>query len=178
MEIINNLPKLKTSFAKLSKKDVLVGVPSDTSDRKDSERGMNNATLAYIHNNGSPAAHIPERRFMEPGIESCADRLSGQFKKGAQQVLDGSEDAIEGTLIKAGLIAQASIRNKINEGIPPPLTDATLKARIRSKKAVKGAKEELRSRFEGNEPSMEFAKPLVHTAQLRNSINFVVRNKK
>lgn len=176
-EIINNLPKLKTSFAKLSKKDVLVGVPSDTSERKDNEGEMNNATIAYIQDNGSPAANIPARPFMVPGIEGCSDKLSGQFKKGAQDIISGNEGAIEASLTKAGLIAQASIRNKINEGIPPPLADSTLKARIRSGKAVKGAKAELKSRFEGNPPSMSSAKPLVHTGQLRNSISFVVRNK-
>lgn len=176
-EIINNLPKLKTSFAKLSKKDVLVGVPSDTSERKDDEGSMNNATIAYIQDNGSPAANIPARPFMVPGIEGCKDKLSGMFKKGAQEIVEGNDGAIEASLTKAGLIAQASIRNKINEGIPPPLADSTLKARIRSGKAVKGAKAELKSRYEGNPPSMSNAKPLIQTGQLRNSISFVVRNK-
>lgn len=174
--VIDNLPKLKSSFAKLADQDVLVGVPKETTERKN-DAAMNNATLAYIHDKGSPAAGIPARAFMEPGISNCKERLVNQFKSGARKALDGDNEAINNTLMKTGLIAQASIRNAINEGIPPPLAESTLKARIRNRTAAKGARAELQSRYEGNEPGMDLAKPLVATGQLRNSINFVIRKK-
>ncbi len=175
--IINHLPKLKTSFAKLSSEEVLAGVPSSADPRKEKGTKMNNATLAFIHDKGSPAANIPARPFMEPGIESCKDRVINLFKAGAKKALNGENSEVNTTLHKVGLVAQASIRNAINEGIPPPLADSTLRARIRNKTGVKGARAELTSRNLGNPPSSELAKPLVNTAQMRNSINYVLRKK-
>lgn len=174
--IVNNLPKLKVSFAKLTKSDVLVGVPMDAVPRKETGP-LNNATLAFIHDRGSPAANIPARPFMEPGIANAKTGIVNQFKIGAQKTLAGDDGAILASLNKAGLLGQSSIRSVINAGIAPPLADSTLRARIRSGKAVKGAKAELASRAEGNAPGMDLAKPLVQTGQLRNSINYVIRHK-
>jgi hypothetical protein len=177
--VLDKLPKLKTSFAKLSKSDVLVGVPQEEAPRKDVEdkQLMNNATLAFIHDRGSPAANIPARPFMVPGIQNAKPGIVIQFKKAAQNCLHANDGEIGAALTKAGMIAQSSIRSVINAGIAPPLADSTLRARIRSGKAVKGAKAELASRAEGNAPGMDLAKPLVQTGQLRNSINFVIRKK-
>ena len=174
--IVNNLPKFKTSFNSLFKKDVLVGVPRDTTERKDDSE-MNNATLAYIHDQGSPANNIPARPFMKPGVKNCETKVVKQFKTIAQNVLKGESSAIDLGLNRAGLVAQASIRGVINDGIAPPLADSTLKARIRSGMGVKGATAELASRDAGNDAGMGLAKPLVLTGQLRNSINYVIREK-
>lgn len=138
--------------------DVLVGVPNDKTERKEADsEGMNNATLAYIHDNGSPAANIPARPFMRPGIEEARDKIVSALRTGAKQALQGKEQGVERALNIAGLTAQSSIRGTINEGIGPELADSTLAARrARGRKGTK---------------------PLVDTGQLRNAINYVVRKK-
>lgn len=177
-KVTDNLPRLMKQLSKLTSADVLVGVPQETADRKEAgAREMNNATLAYIHDNGSPAANIPARPFMRPGIQAARAAVARAFAKGMKKALEGNTDALDIALHEAGLVAQRSIRAIINQGIPPPLADSTLKARIRSGKAAKGAKAELESRAQGNEPSTVNAKPLVQTGQLRNSINYVIRKR-
>lgn len=174
--IKDNLPMIKKSFAELAKSEVLVGVPSDTTIRRD-ETGMTNAALAYIHDNGSPARNIPARPFMRPGMAAAKSEVIRAMKKGLELILDGSKDAEVVALNQAGLIAQARIREYINQGIAPPLADSTLKSRIRARQGVKGAKAELASRRAGNAASTALAKPLINTGQLRNSITYVIRRK-
>lgn len=165
---MKNAAKLLYSRAKilkaslpLFKKDVLVGVPNESPKRKaegEAVGPMNNATLAYIHDNGSPAANIPARPFMQPGIASAKERIVSTLLAGAKANIAGNTEAIENALHKTGLIAQAQIRSKINEGIAPELAPRTLAAR----------------RARGRTGT----KPLIDTGQLRNSINYVIRENK
>jgi len=175
--IINNLPKFKLETKQLVANEVLVGVPSENVQRNDSNE-PNNATLAYIHDNGSPAQNIPARPFMVPGIERVKGEISEILKIGAKTCLDGVNGAGVIALTKVGFLAQSSIRNRINEGIEPPLSEQTLRNRIKNRTSIKGAKAELKRREKGLLPSATVeAKPLIATGQLRNSINFVIREK-
>jgi len=153
--LANNFPTFRASLKHLES-DVLVGVPAEYGARKD-EGAMNNATLAYIHDNGSPAANIPARPFMQPGIEAGRERISKLLEQGARAAMYGNAGSVEQALQKAGLVAQANIRAAINSGLPPALAPSTLAAR--------------KARGRTGE------KPLVDTGQLRNSINYVVRAK-
>ena len=157
----NNFPTFRASLDNL-KAEVLVGVPAEKTGRKavkgDPAEPMNNATLAYIHDNGSPAANIPARPFMRPGIMSVKANISIALEKGARGAIHGEASAVDKALNIAGMTAQSAIRGKINEGIAPELAESTIAAR-----KAKG--------FQGE-------KPLIRTAQMRNSINYVVREKK
>jgi len=189
--IINKLPKAKASFAQLSKKDVLVGVPSDDDARtsKPGEKSsMNNATIAYIQDNGSPAANIPARPFMVPGIEAVKSQIVSRFKGAAQDVLslkDNAPERIDKTLNAVGLITQSSIRSVIGQGIPPPLAPSTIASRFRSrgtKTRRKGEEKYLDLIAGGADPADAQSEAgiiaLVNTGQLRNSINYVIRDKR
>lgn len=77
---------------------------------------------------------------------------------------------------QVGLTAQSAIRNRIDEGIPPPLSEYTLKKR--AERGRRGAMTELDRRAAGQEPSMVFAKPLVDTGEMRKSIMYVIRSRK
>lgn len=161
----NHLPHLQLAFGKLTKQEVLAGVPKGDPSREDlaeeEKSAMNNATLAYIHDKGSPAANIPARPFMEPGIKDAKDRIVEQLGIAAKRVLTvksgKTASDIDKDLHKVGLTTQSAIRNRINAGPPPPLAESTLKAR--RKRGRKGTK------------------PLIDTGQLRNSINYVIRTK-
>jgi len=139
----------------LSRKDVLVGIPDSSPERK--EGPISNAQIGYILDKGSPAKNIPARPFLVPGIHDvqaqCADRL----KKGATAALSGNPAGADAALTAAGLTAEMSVKAKINSNIQPELAESTIEARRR-----RGVTRE---------------NTLVDTAQLRNSVTHVVRSK-
>src|SRR3954471_11052796 len=164
--------------------EVLVGVPSDTSDRPadlqpfDGE-AITNAALAYIHDNGAPEAHIPQREFMRPGIQSVIGEIQNKLGIAMKLAMRGNAQAAEMSMLQAGLVAQTGIRNFIDAGIPPPLADYTLRKRnARTKKGSKSAQFEMARRAEGLAPSVDFAKPLIDTGELRKSITYVLRSRR
>lgn len=178
--IKNNLPKLKMALEKTVSREVLVGVPADKTSREES--GVNNATLAYVHDNGSPARNIPAREFMRPGVEAAKEPIAEQFKIAAEQALEGHSSDIP--LHKAGLLAQASIRARLDSNIAPALKPETIKNRRKSrgtKSMRKGEKHYMQLLEAGATPEeaqgIAGIVALENTGQLRNSINYVVRTK-
>ena len=162
------------SLNNLVKKDVLVGIPDTTTERDDGEP-VNNATLGYIHENGSPAKNIPARPFLVPGVADAQERIEQRLGKAAKAALANQRRKSDDELEAADMVARDSVKAKINSGDFAPLSEATLRAR--AAKGRKGAKAELASRAAGNAPNSDNARPLIDTGQLRNSINYVVRNK-
>ena len=75
---------------------------------------------------------------MEPGIEAAKDKIVEQLKRGAQKAIHKDDSGIEQGLIRAGMIAQGSIRMVINSGIDPKLSEVTLAARRRRGRKGKG----------------------------------------
>lgn len=152
----DNLKTVLGNIRAMADKHVLVGVPAEEAPRKGDP--ITNASLAYIHENGSPARNIPARPFLKPGVkasrEKCVKVLKGAAKAGFKD-----QAAIDKGLNSAGLIAQAAVKNQIvsQEGFAP-LKPATLVARKR--KGAKGTK------------------ALIRTGQLLNSITYVVRERK
>ncbi len=174
-KVLDNLPRLQAGVDRLSTLEVLAGVPRDKTQRNE-EPMITNAAIAFIQDQGSPAQNIPARPFMRPGISNAKEAIATSFKRAAKRAVDGQTNAsVEEDLHRAGLKAQNSIRAAINEGIPPPLSIATLKARAR--RGRKGAKKALEAINAGGPANIADAKPLVDSGQLRNSITYVVRKK-
>lgn len=176
----DHVAEVQAAIVALTKLELLVGFPDETADRKETpdDQGITNAALGYIHDRGAPEVNIPARPFMEPGVLNAEDDIAEGFHKIGQQVLKSRnpvETVVKG-FIRVGLKVQYAIRAKINEGIPPPLSEWTL--RNRAQKGRKGAKEELANRAKGVDPSTQLAKPLIDTGQLRNAVNFVIRPRK
>lgn len=177
---------LRDALTALVKQEVLIGFPEDTTDRdRDPEaKGAEptNAALAYIHDNGAPEANIPQREFMIPAVTEARERLTNQLGATARKALrGGGAPAVAEGLHRVGLTGQAAIRRKINEGIPPPLSERTLRERANrggKSKGRQGANWELAWRAAGAPAGVELAKPLVDTAQLRNAANYVIRNRR
>lgn len=179
---VDNLGRLKRDLALLASVEVLVGFPEDTTQRTDAEedREITNAAIAYIQDNGAPEQNIPARPFMRPGMDDAKPKVINKFIQLARALVSGKypdpKNLVEVGFQQVGLLAQAALRKKINEGIPPPLSEYTL--RQRAARGRKGAKEELANRAKGLAPSTQLAKPLIDTAQLRNAVNYVIRNRK
>lgn len=159
-----------------------VGVPADRGGR-DAVLGakgepMNNAALAYIHDNGAPEANVPARPFMQPGIADAKEPILQRLRAAGVAALDGKPESVERNLEAAGMAAESAIKNRIAEGIPPPLAASTVAARRRRSK---GSKYRRKARYEAgmsDEEKLEVATPLLDTGQLLRSITHVVRRVK
>lgn len=147
--LTDNLDKILKQVAKIAKRSVLVGIP-EGSERSDGE--ISNAALAYIHELGAPAANIPARPFMAPGIEDAKERITAQLEKGSKALMEGNAHKADQALNAAGLIAVNSIKNKISDGDFAPLKDSTIKRK-------------------GSD------RPLLDSGQMRNSITYLVVNR-
>ncbi|KWA35743.1 hypothetical protein WT41_01445 [Burkholderia territorii] len=154
---IDRLDEVLKSISGLVQKEVLVGVPDSTAGRKDEGEPLRNAKIGYILEHGSPANNIPERPHLVPGVQDARPKFEPQLQKGVEAALDGDLEKVDRSLNRAGLVAQNSVRAKINSNIPPKLADSTLAARRR-----RGVTRE---------------NTLVDTGQYRNSITYVVRKK-
>lgn len=132
--------------------DLFVGVPEDKAERSDE---INNATLAAIHNAGSPAKNIPARPFLTQGIDKCKADVVKILAGGAKSALDNLDAALlTSAQTEAGLTAQNAVKGEFRNGGFEPL-----KAPRRGRESRKQTS----------------TTPLVDTGSLRNSIGFVVR---
>lgn len=141
------------SIQELTKKVVLVGIPSTDGGR--SGAPINNATLAYIHEFGSPARNIPARPFLHPTINRLRDQAVAMLRQAADYQMDHKPGDALNQLEALGTLAVAAVKNNIVAGGDPrfaPLAAATI--------ARKGS-----------------TSPLIDTGQLLNSITYVIRDK-
>lgn len=174
------------AITELVGKQVLIGIPENTTGREDDETGpINNATLGYIHEFGSPAANIPARPFLIPGVEKARDDVLVPLQKAAELTMAADPKGADQALQVAGLIGQASARNEISTGAFVPLSPATIRARRYSRDTQSMRKSEskyLELVASGMSPAEAQTatgiKPLINTGQLRNSLTFVVRKRK
>lgn len=174
-----DLGKIVDALLVLQNIDILVGFPEDTTardenpDDKPEDRGITNAALGYIHDKGAPEAGIPQREFMAPAIAEAEPVLEKALTGMLKATLRGNTLVLEQASHALGLKAKLAIQKKINEGIPPPLADRTVRERM--ERGRKGAIKEMDRRRDGLAPGLYYAKPLVDTAQMRNAVNYVIR---
>lgn len=153
----DNVKGVLESIACLAKQDVLIGIPQEKADRRGKGDAMNNATLGYIHEFGSPAANIPARPFLIPGVREAIPKAMSHLRGAAKAAMADKKGEFEAKLGAAGMVAQNTVRAKINSGIVPALAESTLAARRR-----RGRTGEV---------------PLIDTGSMRNSISYVIRKK-
>lgn len=154
--------KLAAQLKALVRDQVLVGIPSSTAGREpdpENPEPINNATIGWLMENGSPAANIPSRPHLKAGIIKAKDEIVSRYRSGAKALLDGRIDDPEVIHTAVGLIAENSIKGLIEDGTElAPLSERTLAAR----------------RARGRTGT----KPLLDTGAYRNAITHVVRPKK
>lgn len=138
--------------------EVLVGIPSTTAGREPDPQNpspINNATIGYIMENGSPAANIPPRPHLRPGVEDNKAKIVNRYRGAAKKALDGDLKAIGIAHQVVGQETADAVKAKITEGPFEALAASTLAARRR-----RG--------FAGESP-------LIETGAYRNAITYVVR---
>lgn len=144
----------------LGRDRVLVGIPAETAFREpepgEPPSPVNNAQLGFIHQFGSPAKNIPARPFLPEGVRDVQKPIAVALEDAARKTMAGKGASADQVLHKVGLIAQEGVKKRIKTGPFVSLHPQTLAARRR--KGRKGTK------------------PLIDTAQLLNSITYVVRD--
>ena len=174
-----NLAAVLESVRTILDAEVLVGVPADKTERNDEDgkpSPISNAGLAYVHDQGAPEVGIPQREFMRPGIADAEDEITKRLGSAMRAAMNGNALVAEQAMHQVGLVAQTAIRKKIDDGIPPPLSEYTL--RKRAERGRRGAMTELDRRARGLDPSMVFARPLIDTGEMRKSITYAIRSRK
>lgn len=169
----DNTQAIFDALRAISKKDVLVGIPAEDSQREDVPFG--NAGIGYINEKGSPAQNIPARPHLQPGVKSVEDQTIPLLKAAAQAALDGNMSGADRALNQAGTVAANGVKRYMTITGFTPLAESTLEAR--AARGRKGAAKELASRAAGNPPDNANARPLIDTGQYRRAITSVVRNK-
>jgi hypothetical protein len=120
-----DLKGLGDVVSELAGKDVLIGIPRENAARGDGE-SLNNAARAYILDRGSPAANIPARPFLEPGVKAALPRAEKYLMQGVKKAIKGDAQAIDRGLTAAGVSAESEVKKKIRSNLPPPLSVFTV----------------------------------------------------
>lgn len=153
----DRVPDLIKAMEAFAHKEVLVGIPSDSSDNSRSDAPITNAQIGFINEFGAPEMNIPARPFLVPGVEKAWPEAQRHMAKAAEKVLKLTPDPmgmVDKALEGAGLLAQGEVVQMINEGLSPALARSTL-----ARRRAKG--------FKG-------IKPLIQTGSLKQSITYVV----
>ncbi|MCJ2138459.1 hypothetical protein [Methylobacterium sp. E-066] len=124
-------PFARSVLRELSKR-VLVGIPADSMHPAEkSETPIGNSALGYRLETGDPEKNLPARPHLVPGIKSIREQIAARLKKAAEQAFLGDLDAPEKALNVIGLMGVSAVQEQITEGAFAPLTERTIKARIR-----------------------------------------------
>lgn len=151
----DNAKKVVGTLQALFVPDVLVGIPAETGQRKDTTE-PSNAMIGFINEFGAPEMNIPARPHLIPGIRDAKEKITSYLGQAGKYALAGDAAGMSRALHAAGMTAQNSVQRRIQTGPFEPLAPATLSAR--------------RSRGRTGE------KPLLDTGQYRNAIKYVIRS--
>ena len=163
----DNVANIKKAMRELSRTTVMVGIPESKNKRKSPDK-MNNATLGYIHEYGSPANNIPARAWLRPGIEASRTKWEDYLRQAARLAMEGKPESMDKAFNAAGMTAVQSVKTRTSAGVPPPLAPRTIAARRRKHKNTKAGISTLPPQFGG-------MTPLIDTAQMLNSVTYTIR---
>ncbi|HFI6420549.1 TPA: hypothetical protein ACGRST_001557 [Escherichia coli] len=160
----DNAASVLAGLDRLSKMDVLVGIPESNAVREDGEE-LNNAEIGYLQSTGATVrlggqeVTLPPRPFLDIGIEDSAKVTAEHLKTAAGLALDGNFTGAERELTSAGQLASDAAKRVITDGDRLiPISDMT-KANRRAQ-------------------GLPGDKPLYAHGYLLRSITYVVRGKK
>jgi hypothetical protein len=125
--------KLMKSLGFLRSMDVKVGYVAKKNTPRQID-GNNNASLAYLHNFGSPKGKIPARPYLAPALEATRGRCIDLMRMGLREALQGDATAEKSTLLNCGSAIQNEAKEIIRKQIGfAPLSPKTIQARRRKK---------------------------------------------
>ncbi len=156
--IKNRARDLDKALRTMAKREVLVGIPSDSADNdRSDDPELTNADIGMINEFGAPGANIPARPHLIPGIDAIRPEAARRLSKAAERILKLRESPgaiADNALESVGILGRDAVVQKINDVLSPALAPATLAARKRQG-------------FEGETP-------LIVTGAYKQSITYVV----
>jgi hypothetical protein len=163
MKVVTDGMKEFTKLLKTVEKSVvLVGIPAEAGQIDARGPGgipITYAEVGYILDHGSPAANIPARPFLVPGIRDAQNEIAKRLEAAYRAAtIDRDPRKVQANLMAAGLAGQLGVQNKMNEGPFSPLAAATIYNRLHRKNAPRNSD-----------------KPLIDTGKLRGSVTYVVK---
>nr|DAQ83242.1 MAG TPA: virion morphogenesis protein [Caudoviricetes sp.] len=161
--------KLNDSLKKLKKTMVLVGIAKGSTGDAREDGGPDNHLLGFVHEYGSPAAGIPPRPFLRPGVNSAREQIASGLEEALKAALRDDADGMQAALDMTGIQAVSAVKSFMRDPSPPfvELKPATLRNRHRSR-MTKTKRE--------NEVLNESVKPLLNTGALRNAIDYYIED--
>lgn len=166
VEHTSRVGTLNKSLQRLKKTSVFVGIASGKKGDTRKDGAIPNSVLGYIHEKGSPAAGIPARPFLEPGVKKIQDTIAHDMGVAMKAALNDDAKEVDTILNQVGMKAVSSVKDYLTTGSFEPLKPETIRNRNRSR-MTKGKREE-EKRGGVN------IKPLINTGQLRDSIDFYI----
>jgi hypothetical protein len=112
----------------------------------------------------SEKANIPARPWLAPGVRESQSQWEPYLSQAVNLAVEGKKAAVDRALNAAGIKAVSAVKNRITAGIAPPLASATIAGR--------------RRRGGQSAATSVDTTPLVDTAQMLNSISYVIRKKR
>lgn len=177
----DRVKEVSSAIRELSRSRVMIGIPASKTARQTG--AINNAQLGYIHEFGSPDANIPARPFLIPGVQAAEQGITiPRLKAAGESALSGDAVAMRKQLNAVGLLVSERVKRVITDGIPPPLSPATIAARRHSR----GTKSQRASEIKYADLISKGVSPadaqtaagitaLINTAQMLRSITYVIR---
>lgn len=180
----DDVTKVFKALRELIGKQVLVGIPDNGQNHRD-DSPVNNATIAYTMEMGSPAHNVPARPFLVPGVRKAQGAALYQLRLAAEAAMSGDSSKVAQGLMRAGIVASNEVKHTINSNIPPPLKPGTIRGRKYGR--------DTKSRRESEDVYLDLVSKgvnpaaaqnevgivaLVNTGQMRNAITWVVREVK
>lgn len=181
----DNVAKVFKDIQNLVGKQVLVGIPDGGKNIR-KEGPVNNATIGYIMETGSPMHNVPARPFLVPGVKKAQAQALRQLRQAADAALKGDTKGMLAGLDRAGIAATNEVKLMIQSNIPPPLKPNTIRNRHRDRgpnaKMRQSEQVYLGLVAKGAAPGAAQEDvnitALINTAQMTNSITYVVRDVK
>lgn len=184
---VDNVSTVVRGIISATGKQVLVGIPEEKTGRDDppDKPPITNAALGYIHENGAPEANIPARPWLVPGVIKSNPQTIPRLERAYGAALDGKPEEMNRQLEAAAQTAETVVKQTLEAGEGwPPLSPVTIRMRRYSRRTQSmraGEQQYLDLIAGGSSPAeaQEAAniRPLINTAQLRNAITSVVRDK-
>jgi len=155
--LIDKVKVVMESMRKLPGKTVLVGVPASHNQHDGEGTGaeITNSQIGFMNEFGVPEMNIPARPHLVPGIRAVKGKVANYLRQAGEAATAGDSARVQRAMTAAGLVAVASVQNKITNGPFTPLADRTISARLARGRTG--------------------SKPLIDTGQYRRAITFTIR---
>lgn len=159
--------ELNKSLERLKNSVVFVGIASGSKNDARDDGGPPNHLLGFVHEHGSPAANIPPRPFLVPGVKSAKQEVTASMEAAMRAALNDDDRTVKKLLEQTGMQAVSAVKLYMRNGEFEPLKPNTIKNRNRSR-LTSGKRE--------NEKEGLKIQPLINTGALRDAIDCYVED--